>query len=149
MNLHQLMSTIATILEENHTAVLATVDSQGKPHVRWVTPGYLLERGDTLFMVSASSFSKVEQIRHNPHAELMIQTPSLDKIVNIVGAINLLSNPSIRAEALECIGPHLNSFWISNQPESELVVLEFIIETATLYIPQKGIREQISLATED
>ncbi|NLE00908.1 MAG: pyridoxamine 5'-phosphate oxidase family protein, partial [Fibrobacter sp.] len=145
----QLMNIITAILADNRTAVLATVDSQGKPHIRWVTPGCIVERPGTIFMVSASRFSKVEQIRNNPHGELMVQTRALDKIVTISGTINLLSNPSIRLETLECIGPHLSSFWISNQPESELVVLEFIIESATLYIPQKGSREEITFATED
>jgi pyridoxamine 5'-phosphate oxidase len=100
-------------------------------------------------MISASNLSKIEQIQNNPNAELMIQTVALDKIINIRGKINLLDNPSIRTETLECIGKHLHTFWNLNQPENELVVLELVIEQATFYQPQKGSRVTVDFGDEE
>jgi pyridoxamine 5'-phosphate oxidase len=149
MNKQEILNLIDTIIEENRTAVLATVDTNGVPHLRWMTPGYIHERAGTIFMISASNLSKIEQIQNNPNAELMIQTVALDKIINIRGKINLLDNPSIRTETLECIGKHLHTFWNLNQPENELVVLELVIEQATFYQPQKGSRVTVDFGDEE
>ena len=145
---HEIMGLIDTIIEENRVAVLA-VDTGGAPHLRWMTPGCIHERPGTIFMVSSSRFSKVEQIQNNPNAELMVQSRALDKIINIRGKINLLNNPSIRSETLECIGRHLHTFWNLNQPENELVVLELVIEQAVVYLPQKGSRISVDFSGED
>ncbi|NLL13569.1 MAG: pyridoxamine 5'-phosphate oxidase family protein [Fibrobacter sp.] len=149
MHKHEIMGLIDTIIEENRVAVLATVDTGGAPHLRWMTPGCIHERPGTIFMVSSSRFSKVEQIQNNPNAELMVQSRALDKIINIRGKINLLNNPSIRSETLECIGRHLHTFWNLNQPENELVVLELVIEQAVVYLPQKGSRISVDFSGED
>ena len=50
-------------------------------------------------------FAKVVQVRKNPRVEWMFQTPTLDEIVSIRGAINVVENPSLRAEVLEVLGP--------------------------------------------
>ncbi len=149
MHKHEVMGLVDTIIEENRVAVLATVDNSGVPHIRWMTPGCIHERPGTIFMVSASSLSKVEQIQNNPNAEIMVQSRALDKIINIRGKINLLNNPSICAETLECIGRNLHTFWNLNQPENELVVLELVIEKAVVYLPQKGSRIAVDFSGED
>lgn len=146
MNTHEIMGLIDTILEDNRVAVLATADQNGLPHLRWITPGCIQERSGTIFMISAKHLSKVEQIQNNPSAELMFQTRTLDKIINVRGKINLLNNPSIRSEALECIGRHLHTFWNLHQPETDLLVLELVVEQATLYLPQKGSKEIVDFS---
>lgn len=149
MNKHEIMGLIGTILEDNRTAVLATVDQNGSPHLRWITPGCIEERAGTIFMISAKSLSKVEQIQSNPNVELMFQTRTLDKVLHVSGKINLLKNPSIRAETLECIGRHLHTFWNLNQPETDLIVLELVIDKATYYLPLKGSRITVDFTGEE
>ncbi|HEX3019318.1 MAG TPA: pyridoxamine 5'-phosphate oxidase family protein [Chitinispirillaceae bacterium] len=148
MNKHEIMGLIDTIIEDNRTAVLATVDQNGSPHIRWITPGCIQERAGTIFMISSRNFSKIGQIQNNPNAELMFQSRALDRIVNVKGKINLLNNPSIRAETLECIGRHLHTFWNLNQPDTDLLVLEMVIEQAVLYLPQKGSRITVDFSME-
>ncbi|NLP01366.1 MAG: pyridoxamine 5'-phosphate oxidase family protein, partial [Fibrobacter sp.] len=53
-----------------------------------------------------------------------------------------------RSEVLECIVGHLHQFWKIDQPESELVVLEFIIEKAVLYTPMDGLKEVVGFKAE-
>lgn len=149
MKKHEIMGLIDTIIDENRTAVLATVDASDTPHLRWMTPGCIHERSGTVFMISAGNLSKIEQIQNNPNAEIMVQSRALDKIINIRGKINLLNNPSIRTETLECIGRHLHTFWNLNQPENELIVLELVIEQAVFYLPQKGSRITVDFSGED
>ena len=45
------------------------------------------------------------QVRAHPRVEWMFQTPTLDEIVSVRGAINVVENPSLRAEVLEVLGP--------------------------------------------
>jgi pyridoxamine 5'-phosphate oxidase len=142
------MGLIESFIEESPLAVLATADMNGKPHIRWITPGCIKERVCTVFMVSGSHFSKISQIHENPQAELMFQTRSLDKILNVRGKINLLDNPSIQTEVIECIGPNLGSFWKSNRAENDLVVMEFVIMEAVVYNPQKGTRITVNFTEE-
>ncbi len=91
--------------------------------------------------------AKIDQI-NNPQAEMIFQTMSLEKIVNVTGIINILDNPSIRSEVLESIGKHLHAFWKINKPEKELVVLELIIERATVYNPVIGLKTTINFSGE-
>lgn len=138
MTRSEIMALIESMVEEASVAILATVDSDCAPRIRWMTPGCIRQRPGAIFMVSGSQMAKVDQIRENPRAQMIFQNRYLDKVITATGKINLLSNPSIRAETLECIGKHLHTFWKINQPDSELIVLEFIVEEATLYIPHKG-----------
>jgi general stress protein 26 len=137
---HEIMGIIGSMIDDTHAAVLATVDKNCVPHIRWVTPGCIEERSGTIFMISAVNLAKIEQIRINPKAQMLFQTKSINRIITVEGTVNILDNPSIRSEVLECVGKHLHAFWKINNPENELVVLEMIIERATVYDPQKGTR---------
>lgn len=148
MTRHQFKGIIESIIDETHTAILATVDSQGAPHIRWMTPGCIEDRPEAFFMITTSRMSKVDHIQSNSQAELMFQSRSLDKIVNISGSATVLDNPSLRSEVLECVGKHLHSFWKINTSESELVVIEFLFNSATQYNPKNGTKITISFAGE-
>jgi general stress protein 26 len=143
MNKQELLSIVHTILDEVKTGILATCDKDGTPHVRWVSPGCPKERAGAVYIISSEEMTKVEHIRQNPTVELMLQTVSLDKIVTLRGKMNVLENPSIRSETLECIGPRLNVFWKMKDGNSDLVVLELVIEEGSYYQPMRGIRETV------
>jgi pyridoxamine 5'-phosphate oxidase len=145
---HEILTIIESMIDETHAAVLSTVDSSGAPHSRWITPGILEERTGVIFMISGSNLSKVDQIKGNPYVNMLFQTKSLDKVVSVEGKVNIVENPSIRSEVLECVGKHLHAFWKINSPEKEIVVLELIIEQATLSIPLRGSKLTVKFAGE-
>ena len=136
---------LSHVVDESHAAVLASVDTSGRPHVRWVVPGFLPDRSGAVYTVSVSSYPKIEQLLNNPHAEMMFQTHGLNKIINLRGVVNILDNPSIRSEALECLGERLHAFWRSALPEGDLVVLEFVLQEATYYVPMNNSRLTLDL----
>ena len=148
MTREKIFDLIESVIDDTRAAVLVTVDKDCVPHARWVSPGCLRERTGAIFMVSRSGSSKVEQLSVNPSSEMLFQSRTLDKILHVSGKINLLYNPSIRSEVLECIGGHLHQFWKIDQPESELVVLEFIIEKVVLYTPMDGLKEVVGFNAE-
>jgi general stress protein 26 len=145
---HEILSIIESMIDETHAAVLSTVDSSCVPHSRWVTPGCVEDRAGAIFMITASNMAKVDQIKANPSVFMLFQTKVLDKIVSVEGKTNIVENPSLRSEVLECLGRHLHAFWKINPPEKDLVVLELIIEQATLYHPLNGSKLTVNFAGE-
>ena len=146
MTQHELMYKVEQILEDVHTGVLATIDEQGNPQMRWMTPSLINGRANVLFAITSPHFRKVVQLNANASVQWMIQTRALDEVVNLRGKINVLENPAIRAEVMEQLGKQLTVFWRINTEHTDFIVLETIIEEATYFRPMKGVKETVSFA---
>jgi general stress protein 26 len=143
MDKNELLQKLEQIIDEVKTAVLATVDNDGKPKMRWVTPAIIRGRTGALYTVTSPRAAKVKQVKSNPNVQWLFQTRALDRIITIEGKVNVVDNPSIRSEVLEIVGPRLRAFWKINMDERDLLVLETIIEKAVFYIPMKGKKEAV------
>jgi pyridoxamine 5'-phosphate oxidase len=144
MNKREIVGYLQSFIDEVQTAVLATVDEGGKPHMRWVSPVILKGRDGAIFTVTFPGSGKVKNLQANPHVQWMFQTPALNRILMVEGKVNIIDNPSMRSEVLEVLGSRLRAFWKINEDERNLVVLETIIESATYYLPMKGTKEKVS-----
>lgn len=131
------------IMDEVKTGLLATVDGEGKPHMRWMTPTILKDRSGAIYAITSKNFAKREQLDKNPKVEWMFQSRSLNKIIYIDGSVNLIDNSSMRNEVLEVVGPRLRVFWNVNTDETSLIVLETVMESGLMFLPMKGIKEQV------
>ena len=143
MTKRDIMAAIGKILDDAKTGLLAPVDNEGKPHMRWLTPAVLRGRVGALYNVTAPNSVKLEQLRANPYVQWMIQSRALDRIITVNGKINIVENPSIRNEVLEAVGDRLRVFWKIHESEWEICVLETIIEKATYYLPMKNRKETV------
>lgn len=148
MDIQGIMNRIAEILEDSKTGVLATVDADGRPHMRWMTPAVLQGRPGTIFAVTSPQFAKAIHLAAHPEAEWMLQTRALDEIVNIKCKISIIDNPSIKAELLETVGKRLSVFWKVNQ-EMDFIVLEAAMEEAVYQRPMKGIKEIVRFDVQE
>ena len=146
MEKREIFDHIERIIEEAKTAVFATVDDEQHPHTRWMTPALLRGREGAVFAVAFRTSQKVLQVRANPRAQWIFQSPALDRIAVVDGMVNILDNPSIRSEVLEVVGTRLRAFWKMYGDERDLLVLETVIERAQYYLPMKGIKETVSFA---
>lgn len=144
MTQHELMNKLAELIDETKTGILATVDSDGRPHVRWMTPAALRDRQSALFAVTCPDFSKILHLKSNPKVEWMFQSRILDRIVQVHGVVNILDNPSLKNEVFEVLAPRLDVFWKVGCASSEFVVLETVIQEATYYEPLAGRRETVT-----
>jgi general stress protein 26 len=90
MTKQEILNTLEMILNEAHTAVLATTDQEGRPHIRWMTPALLRGRSGAVYAVTSPRFGKVVQLEAHPEVEWMFQTPILDTIVTVRGRINIV-----------------------------------------------------------
>ncbi len=141
MDSREVMKRIGAIIESHGTGLLATVDEHGDPHVRWMTPTLLPGRSDALYALTAPRFAKVLQLKTHQNVEWMFQTPTLDEVVNLRGSLNIIENPSLRAEVLEALGSRLRTFWKLAHDARDLVVLETLAQEATRYLPVDGRKE--------
>ena len=144
MNEVEFTALLDTIIEDAKTAVLATVDSDGRPHVRWMTPTLLAGRPGAIYAVTSPDFQKAAHLDTNPRAAWMFQTRLLSRIARVSGKVNVIDNSAMKNEVLEGIGRRLNVFWRVNKDPSKLVVLETVIETAEYSEPMKNKYERIA-----
>lgn len=55
MNRQDMMHKIEAVLDDAKAGVLATVDADGRPHARWMTPVVLAQWPNTLFAAMSLS----------------------------------------------------------------------------------------------
>jgi len=144
MNKSAFISLLGAIIEDAKTAVMATVDPENRPHVRWMTPALLDDRPGAVYAVTSPSFQKIAHLSKNPQTQWLFQTKLLNRVATISGPVNVVENTGMKSEVLEGIGRRLNVFWRINEDPSNFVVLETIIEEAEYFEPMKSIHEHIN-----
>jgi general stress protein 26 len=138
MEPQQVLEIVEVLLDETKIAVMATIDPEGCPCVRWMTPTIIKDRPGTIFAVTSSGWEKVCHISDHPAVEWMFQNRGITKIVNVRGKVNVLDNPQIKNEVIEKVGRWLTSFWTLNLEPENLIVLETVIEQAEVLEPTTG-----------
>lgn len=140
-----MLEVLDRILESSHVAVMTTVDGAGKPRSRWMTPATIRGRRGFLYTVTAPHFDKVEQLEKNDAVGWLLQSKALDEVLEVTGKGQVIDNPALKSEVLEAIGPHLTTFWRVNTDETELIVVETVIEEMTYFEPMKGTKVRTTL----
>ena len=148
MDSREFISTLDGVINDVKTGLLATVGSDGSPHMRWMTPTLLDERPGAVYAITSKNFAKREQLDENPKVQWMFQTRSLDTIMYVNGRTNLVDNKSLLSEVLEILAPRLRTFWNVNTDETSLLVLETIMESGRYFLPVKGIKEDVTFGED-
>ena len=143
MTKNQFYEVLGDTLDESHTGILATSDAEGQPSMRWMTPVIIPSSPGLLFAVTSKKFDKCKDLKANPNAQWMIQTKTLTKIITVSGQVNLIDNPSFKARVLEAIGPRLRVFWNVNENPEDIVVLETVMQEASVFMPMAGKRSAV------
>lgn len=139
----EFISALRQVVDDVKTGLLATVDGEGNPHMRWMTPTLMDERPGAIYAITSKHFAKREQLDKNPQVQWLFQTRSLDTIIYANGRANLVDNKSLLNEVLEILAPRLRTFWNVNTDETSLFVLETVIETGRYFLPLKGSKEDV------
>jgi pyridoxamine 5'-phosphate oxidase len=149
MDRRSVLDVLERVLDASKVALLATVGEDGRPNVRWMTPTLVRGRERAVYAVTSPNFAKARQVAANPNVEWMVQTKSLDEIINVRGEMMIVDNPAAKAEVLEAIGGRLGTFWKLNRDESSLVVLETRIDSIVHFNPLTGERQTFDLGEND
>jgi pyridoxamine 5'-phosphate oxidase len=140
----ELMNKVDFLLSLSKAALLSTIDLDGFPHSRWMTPRTLKGRLGAFYCLTASESQKIKHIQNNPHVSWMIQTKTLTEIVQLHGKVNILNQPSIKNELLENLGDQLSMVWRVNPNRTDFVVLETILSRGVYCCPMKGLQEIVT-----
>ena len=143
MNQSEIVYEASEIIEKSGTAVLANVDKNGFPVMRWMSPVFLKGNIDSIYALTSPKFGKSEALSDNPRVQWLIQTAALERIITLKGTIQLIDNVSLRSELIESIGSRLRPFWQLNNDTSEMIVLETVIEEGLIFYPVKGRKERV------
>ena len=70
MDTKSFTATLASLIQDAKTAAFATVDSDGQPNMRWMTPTLLDDRPGAIYAVTSPDFRK---IKHNQQINESVQ----------------------------------------------------------------------------
>ena len=144
MNKSAFTSLLGAIIEDTKTAILATVNKDNRPRMRWMTPTLLPDRPGAIYSVTSPDFEKIAHLSENPQVQWLFQTRLLNRVAAVSGPVNVVENSAMKAEVLEGIGRRLNVFWRVNEDPSNFIVLETVIETAEYFEPMQNVHETIN-----
>ncbi|MFP4364350.1 MAG: pyridoxamine 5'-phosphate oxidase family protein [Spirochaetia bacterium] len=142
MTFKELLSKLEDSLDDSKVAIFATVDTEGKPHMRWLTPTYLKGKNGFIYALTSPEFSKVEHIEKNPNVQWLVQNRALNKIMTASGEARIIDNPSFKTEVIEGIGRNLDIFWRVNPNEQDLVIIETKLTDIHLHQPIDDVSER-------
>jgi len=129
------MTRVKDLVRDAGVGVFTTINAMGKPCSRWMTPIFLPRLPGALYAVTSRDFQKIGHLSSNPNVSWIFQTKALDRIATITGTAAIVQDPSLAAEVLEAIGPHLQVFWKYAGDPKKLVVMETVIETVSWFSP--------------
>ena len=144
MDNRQLMNRVEEILEDAKAAVLATVDEEGRPLLRWMTPTVLKGREGYLYAVTTPKTRKLVSLDSQPLVEWMIQTRALTEVVNVRGIMRAVDSPALKSEVMEALGSWLTVFWKINPDKTDFVVTETMIREAVYFKPMKAEKVKVT-----
>jgi pyridoxamine 5'-phosphate oxidase len=144
----EILAALDEIIDAAQVAILATVDPEGRPAMRWMTPATVRGRPGYLYAVSSPQSRKVHHLQSCRAVVWLFQTPELNRIVTVQGRMSAIDNPQLKSEVLESIGPRLEVFWRVNEM-TDFIVLETAIEEISVFQPMKHVRDTVLLDEEN
>jgi general stress protein 26 len=107
----------ALLGEGNAQFIMATVDADGKPCMRWMG-AFARDPGDpwVLYAASFSGARKMKQIAANPNMQLLFAKPDLSEVVTLIGTAEVEGSPEIKQLLWDAI-PMLGQYFTSVEGE--------------------------------
>jgi len=116
--------------------VLATVDADGMPHVRWMST-LSLQEFPKLYAMTSPASRKLDHIRANPNVTWMFTTEGSSMVVNLSGKATVVTDQSAINRIWRMIDNKSNAFFLSLNTETEgVAVIETVIEDVECVVPR-------------
>ncbi len=142
MDTVELLNTLERLLSASKVGVFTTVDAEGFPRSRWMTPALMKGRPGFLYAITAPDSAKAKHIAGHPQVEWTFQSKVLNEVLSVFGTASLVMEPQAKAEVLEAIGPNLQIFWRVNPNSKNWVVVETAIKELTCFYPMRNERHR-------
>ena len=135
MHQSELLIKLEILLQDSKTGILALVNKEGRPEMRWLTPVLLPKRPGCLFAITSLNYPWVQALRIHQEVQWSIQRATLNEIIHLNGKINVVDNPSLKLEVMQALGNKWCALWVADSRQSESAVLETVIELGRYYRP--------------
>lgn len=124
------------LADGNRPGVLATVDREGRPHLRWMAT-LSLQEFPLLYALTSPASRKVEHIRANPKVNWMFTTEGSSMVINLSGTATVVEDKNIVNRIWRIIENKSNAYFLSLESETEgIAVIETLIEDMECVVPR-------------
>ena len=114
-------------LERQGHALLATVNGDGEPSARFMSPAFLPGDKNALYAITALHSHKANHIRQNSNVEWLLAKEGYKMVWHLRGIAELIALSDMVGTVQEQIGARLMNFWRKNDDPAEVVVIKTII----------------------
>ena len=122
--------------------ILATVDEQGMPHLRWMAT-LSLQDFPLLYTITSPTSRKIEHIRHNPNVSWMFSNEEMNTIVNIRGKARIASDFGKMQHVWKMLEDKSKAYFLSISNDGPgFAVIETEIEDIDCAVPKYDIKFQ-------
>ena len=122
--------------------ILATVDEQGMPHLRWMAT-LSLQDFPLLYTITSPASRKVEHIINNPNVSWMFSNEEMNIVVNIRGQARISSDVGKMQRVWKMLEDKSKAYFLSIATDGPgFAVIETEIEDIDCVIPKYDIKFQ-------
>jgi general stress protein 26 len=125
----EIITAAKELIAADRPFVLATVDQDGGPQVRWMG-AVMLEEPLICYMAAGGQSRKMEQLKANARAQLMFQSEKLDRVATLNGAAEMVENADTKHRAWDAMPGCADYFPGPDAPE--FGVIKFVCERVEL-----------------
>jgi general stress protein 26 len=130
------------LADGNRPGVLATVDDQGMPHLRWMAT-LSLEDFPLLYTITSPTSRKVHHIKNHPGVSWMFSNEAMNVIVNIRGNARLATDSGKMQHVWKLLEDKSKAYFLSIANDgSGFAVIETEIEHIDCIVPKYDIKFQ-------
>ncbi len=124
------------LADGNRPGVLATVDLDGMPQLRWMST-ISLRDFPHLYALTSPTSRKIAHIRRNPRVSWMFTTDSSSMVVNLTGKASLITEKSAVNRIWRMIENKTNAYFLSLDTDSDgVAVIDTEIEDIECIVPR-------------
>jgi general stress protein 26 len=122
--------------------ILATVDEQGMPHLRWMAT-LSLHDWPLLYTITSPTSRKVQHIKNNPNVSWMFSNEEMNIIVNIRGKARIESDSGKIQRVWKLLEDKSKAYFLSIATDGPgFAVIETEIEDIDAVVPKYDIKFQ-------
>ncbi len=124
------------LADGNRPGVLATVDSNGTPHNRWMST-LSLQESPHLYALSSPASRKIAHIQQNPHVSRMFTTEMSSTEINLSGTAQIITERSEVNRIWRMTENKTNAYFLSLDTNNDgIAVIDTTIEDVECIVPR-------------
>lgn len=130
------------LVNETFVGMLSTVDSEGRPHSRWMGSAMSVNGVRSLFTLTGKGTRKVQQIQRNPAVAWVFSAEDFSDVVTLRGQAVVHEAPMVAQQVwdrlIDCTRTYVMGA-LSNEEQLEFVAIETMIDEVEILSPAQKI----------